>query len=48
MRVRRRGESLSDLAYGIKKMTRKAYPTATPDVCEQLTMNAFVDVLDDA
>ncbi|KAK7505142.1 hypothetical protein BaRGS_00003712 [Batillaria attramentaria] len=48
VRTRKRGESLTDLAHDIKKMTRKAFPAAKQEVCEQLTLNAFIDSLNDA
>ncbi|KAK7479040.1 hypothetical protein BaRGS_00029710 [Batillaria attramentaria] len=47
-RVRKRQESLTALAQDLKKLTRKAFPAATEEVCEQLTLNAFMDALNDS
>ncbi|KAK7501888.1 hypothetical protein BaRGS_00006974 [Batillaria attramentaria] len=47
-RMRKRQESLTALAQDLKKLTRKAFPAATEEVCEQLTLNAFMDALNDS
>lgn len=35
------------LAQDLKKLTRKAFPTANQELCEQMTLNYFIDALDD-
>lgn len=45
-RKRRRGESLMELAQDIKKLVRKAYPTADLGLHETLAKDCFVDALD--
>lgn len=47
-RTRKRGENLAALAQDVKSMTRKAFPTATGELWEQLTVNSFLDSLPDA
>ena len=47
-RLRRRDEGLSELGQSIKKLTRKAYPTATFELWGRLACDAFVDALNDA
>ena len=47
-RLRSREESLTELGQNIKKLTRKAYPTATFELWEKLACDAFIDALNDA
>jgi hypothetical protein len=47
-RIRRRGEPLSELAQDIKRMIHKAYPSAPPEVREQLGRDCFSDSLNEA
>jgi hypothetical protein len=47
-RLRRRGEPLSELAQEIKRLIRKAYPSAPPELREQLGRDCFADSLNDA
>ena len=46
-RLRKRNEPLMALAQDLKKLTRKAFPTANQELCEQLTLNYFIDALND-
>ena len=46
-RVRRKGESLPELAQDIKRLIRLAYPTVTQEVRDSLTYRAFRDSLND-
>ena len=46
-RVRERNETVPELAQSIKKLTRKAYPSATPDVIDLLALDYFIDALTD-
>ena len=46
-RIRKRGESLTEFAQDMKRLIRKAYPKATPDLREKLTCDAFTDLLND-
>ena len=41
-------ESLSELAQSVKKLTRKAYPTAAPDLTNVLSLDHFIDALSEA
>ena len=47
-RQRRKGESLTELCQEIKRLARKAYPTAHRDLRDRLAMDSFVDSLGDA
>ena len=47
-RVRRRDESISELAQSIKKLTRQAYPEAPYSVISTLARDHFIDALQDA
>lgn len=38
-------ESLPELAQSIKKLTRKAYPSASLNVIETLAMDYFIDAI---
>lgn len=44
-RTKRRDESLSEMAQSIKKLTRKAYPSANASVIETLAMDYFIDAI---
>lgn len=44
-RTKRRDESLPELAQSIKKLTRKAYPSASSNVIETLAMDYFIDAI---
>ena len=44
-RVREKGESISELAQNIKKLTRQAYPEATSEIIEILALDYFIDAL---
>lgn len=46
-KLRKRGESLGDLAQDIKKTTRYAYPYAGTELREQLAIGCFIDSLND-
>ena len=46
-KVRKPNEELTKLAQDIRRMTCKAYPTASQDVRETLAKNCFVDALQD-
>lgn len=46
-KLRQKGESLPDLAHEIKKLVRKANPTATALMRESLAKDAFIDALND-
>lgn len=45
-RVWKRGEPLAALALDLKGMIRKAYPTATGELSEQLKVTSYLDSLD--
>ena len=47
-RTRSKTESISELAHAVKKMTRQAYPTGSPDVIESLAIDNFIDALNDS
>ena len=47
-RVRKATEPLTELSQEIKRLVRKAYPEATPDIKEVMARDAFVDSLNDA
>lgn len=47
IRVRERGESLSELAQAIKRLTRKAYPTAGKELVETLSLDHYLDAIPD-
>jgi hypothetical protein len=47
-RKRRQGESLAELAQEIRGLVRKAYPRATGEMCDELTIAAFTEALSDA
>jgi predicted RNA polymerase sigma factor len=44
-RVKRREESISELAQSIKKWTRQAYPNAPSTVISTLARDHFIDAL---
>lgn len=44
-RVKGRNESIPELAQSIKKLTRKAYPSANLDVTETLALDYFIDAI---
>ena len=44
-RTKRRDESLPELALSIKKLTRKAYTSASSNVIETLAMDYFIDTI---
>ncbi|CAC5405108.1 unnamed protein product [Mytilus coruscus] len=44
-RVKGRTESIPELAQSIKKLTRKAYPSANLDVTETLALDYFIDAI---
>jgi hypothetical protein len=46
-RVKRRDESISELAQSIKKLTRQAYPNAPASVTSTLARDHFIDALPD-
>jgi len=45
-RKRRPGETLQELAAEIERLARRAFPTASADIRDHLTRDAFVDALD--
>ena len=47
-RVRRKGESIPELAQDIRKLVRLAYPLAPVEVREQLAKDCFVDAMNDS
>lgn len=47
-RVKRREESISELAQSIKKLTRQAYPNAPPSLIFTLASDHFIDALPDS
>ena len=47
-RTRSKTESISELAHAVKKMTRRAYPTGSPDVIESLAIDNYIDALNDS
>lgn len=46
-RIRKRNETLPELAQDLKRLTRLAYPTATPEIRDILTYKAFREALND-
>ena len=46
-RIRKRGESLPELAQDIKRLVRLAYPQAQPDVWDSLAYRSFREALND-
>ena len=46
-RVRRRDESLSELAGDIERLVRLAYPNGTPEMLEALAKDQFLDAVQD-
>jgi len=42
------GQSISDLAQKVKKLTRQAYPDANAELIEVLALDYFIDSLDDS
>lgn len=44
-KVREKNETIPEFAQSIKKLTRKAYPSASPDVIELLALDHFIDAL---
>lgn len=46
--IRQPGQSITELAQQIKKLTRQAYPDASSDLTEILALDAFVDSLDNS
>ncbi|KAK3096138.1 hypothetical protein FSP39_008332 [Pinctada imbricata] len=47
-RVRGKDEKIPELAQSVKKLTRKAYPSASSDVVDVLAVDYFIDALNDA
>lgn len=47
-RVRQKNESIPELAHSVRKMTRQAYPTASSEVVEALSLDSFIDALNDS
>jgi hypothetical protein len=47
-RIRLKGETIPELAQSIRKLTRKAYPTANPDVVDDLALDSFIDALNES
>ena len=47
-RIRQRGESIPELAQGIRKLVRLAYPSAPAEVREQLSKDCFIDSMNSA
>ena len=47
-RVRGKGETIPEMAHSIRKMTRLAYPTGSQDVIEALSLDNFIDALNDS
>jgi hypothetical protein len=47
-RVRGKGETIPEMAQSIRKMTRLAYPTGSQDVVEALSLDSFIDALNDS
>lgn len=47
-RIRKKGESLTDLAQDIKRLVRLAYPQAHQDIRESLACRSFRDALNDS
>ena len=47
-RLRRKNETLSELAQDIKRMIRLGYPNATVEIKEQLARDCFLDSLNDS
>ncbi|XP_045186669.2 uncharacterized protein LOC123544673 [Mercenaria mercenaria] len=47
-RVRGKGETIPEMAQSIRKMTRLAYPTGSQDVIEALSLDNFIDALNDS
>ena len=47
-RIKRKDESIPELAQAIVKLARKAYPTANPDMIDVLAIDHFIDALPQA
>lgn len=47
-RIKRRDESISELAQSIKKLTRQAYPNAASNLISTLARDYFIDALPDS
>ena len=47
-RSRSNGESYQDLAQSIRSLTRKAYPKTSSDVIEVISLDHFIDAIDDS
>ena len=47
-RIRQKGESLTELAHDIKRLTRLAYPAAPLEVRDKLARDCFIDSLNDS
>ena len=47
-RIRQKGESLTELAQDIKRLTRLAYPAAPLEVRDRLARDCFIDSLNDS
>ena len=47
-RIRLKGESIPELAQSIRKLTRKAYPTANSEVVDALALDSFIDALNES
>jgi len=45
LRRRQQGESLKTLAYDIERLVSLAYTDATPELCDKLGCDAFIDSL---
>ena len=48
LKGRQRRKSLTELCQEVKRLARKAYPTAYRDLRDRLAMDSFVDCLGDA
>lgn len=46
-RTQNRNETIPELAQSIRKLTRQAYPSATPEVLDLLALDYFIDALPD-
>ncbi|XP_069109431.1 probable basic-leucine zipper transcription factor E [Argopecten irradians] len=47
-RTKGKNETIPDLAQSIKKLTRQAYPLAPPSVIEVLSLDHFIDAINDS
>jgi hypothetical protein len=47
-RIRLKEESIQELTQSIRKLTRKAYPTANSDVVDALAIDSFKDALNES